>query len=94
MLKHSTRSHLGVSHHLEAEQPRRSQVGCTSLRPPVRRSSHLFGDSDEARLKTTCSEVDSPGAPASDKARLKTTRSEVDSPGPPAFNKAGGACVA
>ena len=80
MLKHSTRSHLGVSHLLEAEQPRRSQVGCTSLRPPVRRSSHLFGDSDEARLKTTCSEVDSPGAPAFNKAG--DARAWLDSPQP------------
>ena len=52
MLKHSTSSQLGVSHHLEAEQPRRSQVGCSSLRPPVRRSSHhletqMAGDARE-----------------------------------------------
>ena len=79
MLKHSARSHVGVSHHSEAEHPRRSQDGCSSLRPNVRRSSHPFGDSDEARLKTTCSGVHSQGAPAFNKARLKTTRSEVHS---------------
>ena len=55
------------------------------------RSSHLFGDSQEACLKTTCSEVDSQGAPSFNKARLRTTCSEVDSPGAPAFNKAGDA---
>ena len=44
------------------------------------RSSHPFGDSEEARLKTTRSEVDSQGAQAFNKARLMTTRSEVHSP--------------
>ena len=42
-------------------------------------SSHLFGDSEEACLKTTCSEVDSPGAPSFNEAeegRRKERREE------------------